>query len=192
MQPLRKLRWLLVSVAVAALIVLLQPWTIRPIGETASRASSAAFDPAAYVETIWQDRVAHAEVQPLAPGANVTAPTMIAGEGRVTAVDVSSRVGLMRIDLAPGDGVADVALQIGPVLRGGALRDAVGLGFADFASQMDYANVAEAMNTRALAGIPALQAPADFEGGRVRFIGAAAPAPDGAVIVTPITLERQP
>jgi predicted lipoprotein len=45
-----------------------------------------------------------------------------------------------------------VALQVGPVMRGTALRDAVGfIQFDQFANQLQFADVANQLNERALA-----------------------------------------
>ena len=55
----------------------------------------------------------------------------VKGEGRVLSADTRSRVGVLFVDVAPFDRRADVSIQIGPVLRGTALRDAT--GFVRFA-----------------------------------------------------------
>ena len=74
----------------------------------------------------------------------------VKGRAVVTSVDTRSRVGLALLDLTPADGRADGALQIGPVLRGTALRDALEfVKFGDFVNQIAFAEVATALNERA-------------------------------------------
>ena len=54
---------------------------------------------------------------------------MLKGEGRVVAANLDSRARRLDLDM-DGDGAADIGLQLGPVMRGTALRDA--LPFVDF------------------------------------------------------------
>lgn len=177
-----------------------KPWTVRPIEESGASAggggaaaAAARFDPSAYVDTIWATKVlpqassdavdlaaALATPPAAAPagspaGAASSGPRslLVRGAGVITKVDRQSRVGLAYVDLDPADGRPDAALQIGPVLRGTSLRDAVGfIRFADFSNQIDYARVGSALNDRVLATV--LQTlPADLHAGqRVTFTGA--------------------
>jgi len=68
----------------------------------------------------------------------------------VTAIDRQSRVGLARVRLEPG-ARGEVAIQIGPVIRGTALRDATSfIRFNDFANQFEFAAVSNALHERVL------------------------------------------
>jgi predicted lipoprotein len=177
-----------------------KPWTVRPIddsgasaGGTGAAAAAARFDPSAYVDTIWAAKVlpqaasdavdlatalaapsaTPSAVPPAGNAASGPRSLLVRGAGVITKVDRQSRVGLAYVDLDPADGRPDAALQIGPVLRGTSLRDAVGfIRFADFSNQIDYARVGGALNDRVLATV--LQTlPADLHAGqRVTFTGA--------------------
>jgi len=172
----------LVAVA-GAVCVACKPWTVRPIEETASGtpAGPARFDAAAYVESIWASRVeptvkASAIALNVGSAANAAlagSTALVRGTGIVAAVDTRSRVGLALVDLAPGDGRADVAVQIGPVLRGTALRDALPfIRFGDFANQLEFADVANALNARVLHSVLAAIDTASLQGRPVSFWGA--------------------
>ena len=180
-----------------------KPWTVRPIEDRSSGtpSSSGRFDAAAYVASIWAARVvaaANTSASEIGPGwpadRSRSAPAVfVRGAGTVLQVDRRSRVGLALLDLAPLDGRADVALQIGPVLRGTALRDALPfIRFGDFANQIEYADVASALNARVL--LEALNAvdSASLEGRTVSFRGAVKPggtSASGLPEIVPVVLQ---
>ena len=155
------------------------PWTVRPIED--DEVSSRQFDPVAYVDGIW------ARVMPEAIASAVDAASAIAahpadqarrsvlvtGTGVVREVDLTSRVGLASVDLEPADGQPDAAIQIGPVLRGTALRDALEfIRFSDFVNQIDFADVASELNARVSRLVLAGIAPSDLEERAIAFYGA--------------------
>jgi len=186
---------------VAAALAVTRPWTIRPLEST----SKAAFDARAFVERAWPKVTATAEesaidvtrvlaetsdgaaAQPAAARAR-----FVRGHGVVVDVDQHSRVGLMHVKLeGPGPGSV-VALQIGPVLRGTAVRDAAPfIQFTDFANQTDFAAVANGLNDCVLSRVLASVDPAAVKGRPVTFVGAmpSAAGRDGAPIeIVPVSL----
>ncbi len=114
---------------------------------------------------------------------------MVKGTGKVTEINTTSAAGTAIIEIPGLD--EKVALQIGPVVRGTALRDATGLvSFNQFSNQLDYADVSKEMNGRALktafAGVPA----ASLSGKSVTFYGAFTfdPHAKPPVLVTPVKI----
>jgi predicted lipoprotein len=201
--------WFLLFSAGLLVIAIARPWTIRPIvpvtslGMTSGGMTSSPFDPSSYVSSIWDTRIISAAsssatdlARALREAQAAKAPAramLVSGTGVVTSVDTRSRVGLAHVDLAPGDGQPDAVLQIGPVLRGTVLRDAVGfIRFEDFANQIDYARVAGALNTRVLETVLRDVGKADALRGRtIEFRGAAlvgAATPE----IVPVTLQVSP
>jgi len=174
-----------------------KPWTVRPIDE----GSDKPFDARTFVDEIWS-----AKVVPAARASDVDAATalldrsadpqkthsvMVRGRGVVREVDRASRVGLARVDLEPTDGHVDAAIQIGPVIRGTALRDALEfVRFSDFTNQLDYADVASELNERVLDGGLAGIARADLDGKTVSFHGAATlgRSRGGVIEIVPVVL----
>lgn len=78
-----------------------------------------------------------------------TEPVIIHGRGRVAELDDSSEARRLLVDLAPHDGRTDVGLQIGPVIRGTALRDAMDfISFDQFENQLEYASVSRTLHDR--------------------------------------------
>jgi predicted lipoprotein len=171
---LRLRPWPAIGIAAIAWLAIFRPWSIRPVAEEAR----GPFDARAYVAGIWDSRampalrsraIAFSEFE----GRHTAHPTPVSFDGVVVAVNTSSRVGTAHVDIAPGDGHGDAVLMIGPVVRGTALRDALGfIQFTDFTNQIEFATVAGALNDRALAAVGALD-PNGLEGRHVRGFGVA-------------------
>ena len=169
------------------------PWTVRPIEK--KEAGQSVTDPTAFSESLWNSKLAPAVLGSATParalldalavstdaagrkhGRRETGGAwqfLVKGEGRALAVDRRSKSGLLLLDIAPFDGRADIAIQIGPVLRGTALRDATGLvNFADFVNQIQFADVANELNRRVLDKVLARVDFATIKGKTVSFAGA--------------------
>jgi predicted lipoprotein len=101
----------------------------------------------------------------------------------------------LSVDLAPADGKADLTINVGPVILGTALRDAVGfIKFGDFTNQIDYAQVSTEMKNlvkaKVLASSDAAKAVGqiiDFEGAYA-LSGTAAPTSAASIVVVPVRL----
>ena len=71
-------------------------------------------------------------------------------EGKVKEVNTTSRAGKMTVETQAGGNAVPLVVQIGPVLQGTAIRDAVGfITFNEFVNQLQFADVADELNTRA-------------------------------------------
>ena len=190
----KQVLWILIPVAV---IAILRPWTVRPL-ESAS-ATKAAFDPGTFAASAWP-RLLREATGTAADVSEVSATAastpgkarFIKGTGTIAAVDRQSRVGILRVQLA-GSRPAGVAIQIGPVIRGTALRDASSfIEFSDFTNQFDYAGAANALNDYVLRTVLGALPAEALQGRTVTFIGAAGKAPvreDGAIEIVPVQLE---
>ena len=81
-------------------------------------------------------------------------------------------------------------LQVGPVLRGTAIRDALPtVSFDQFVNQIQYAEVATTLNARVEAEVLESLDRETLVGRRVRFAGATTLVSDGPLTVTPVRLE---
>ncbi len=173
------------------------PWTVRPIDSAnKSKAAGGALNPAAYVDSIWSSKLIPAILASAVDArtlldAVAASPSearekfgrreaggpvyfIVKGEGRVLSADTRSRNGLLFVDVPPFDRRADVVIQVGPVLRGTALRDATGIvRFTDFINQLQFADVANDMNGRVLQTVLAGLTPSALENRIVSFAGAA-------------------
>lgn len=196
--PLRLLGLLAIVVVVLAI---LRPWTVRPLKST-----PAAFDPASYVDQAWPRLVDEAsktavDLRALRQGASVpagaTGPArralFVRATGTLVAVDRQSRVGLARLRTGD-DALGETVVQIGPVIRGTALRDAVGfIRFNDFANQFEFAAVSNALHARVLREVVAPIQLDRLVGQVLTVVGATAvqaDAPAGSpVAIVPIQID---
>jgi predicted lipoprotein len=116
----------------------------------------------------------------------------VKGTGVVAGIDRKSRVGVMHVQVA-GSKPATVAIQVGPVVRGTALRDASSfIQFSDFLNQFDYAGAANALNDYALRTVVGRMPIDTLQGRTITFIGAvgkSAPREGEAVEIVPVQLD---
>lgn len=114
---------------------------------------------------------------------------LIKGTGTVTGVSDASGAGSAQLDVQ-GAGKTDVNIAIGPALVGTAVRDAVGfIDFSQFTNQIDYANVATALNTKVKNTVLKDVDAGSLKGKKVTFTGAFQLLTPSSVMITPITLE---
>lgn len=93
-------------------------------------------------------------------------------KGSATVVDENraSKAATADIDL-DGDGTADATLQLGPVVKGTALRDTTALyDFSTFRDQIEYAKLGRALNDKAVSKLPSVDVP--LKGKKITFLGA--------------------
>ena len=120
----------------------------------------------------------------------------VRGTARVMEFDDSSRNGVIRVDHEPVDGTADAVLQVGPVLRGTAIRDSVEfIRFTDIGNQLQFAELAKELNNRMrVDSIDPINLE-NIEGKQIMFLGAFRLDKDQEleeVVVTPLVLEIRP
>ncbi|MBZ9764498.1 DUF2291 family protein [Mesorhizobium sp. CA8] len=164
-----KQSWLLIALTAA---VGLSACKILPTpsAQGGDNASSSAFNPDKMVEDNWASKVipylqqkagpfaqvhALAKIDPAAAGSNYGNPKKQANspwtfavrlEGKVVAANTQSRAATIDVDV-DGDGKADARVQIGPAMRGTALRDSLDfVQFNDFTNQIDFAQFGKAFN----------------------------------------------
>lgn len=92
-------------------------------------------------------------------------------EGKIISSNTQSRAATIDVD-GDGDGKADATVQIGPAMRGTALRDSLNfVSFNHFTNQIDFAQFGKAFNTYAnktfLSKIPR----DNLNGAQVRLLG---------------------
>ncbi len=148
--------------------------TVKPIKDAKSVAALAeggtAFDKVKYVDGIWDSKViptvekdsvafdtliSAIETDPKQAadtyGHDVGGATnyLVSFSGTVGNVDTSSLTGTISVDVPYQGKEFPVKVQIGPIILGTALRDAVKfIKFEDFLNQMQFGNVSDELNTR--------------------------------------------
>jgi predicted lipoprotein len=209
----RRIAVLTAIILLAILLVLKPPFVIRPLpGRTQTGSQPAESAAAKFVDPIWATKVlptiqekAH-DIAKILPEIRADPNTagqkygrreatnpynyMVKGTGKVIEMHTESQAGTATIEI-PGLG-EKVALQIGPVVRGTALRDATGaVSFNQFTNQLDYADVSKEMNTRALKAALASVEPNSIAGKTVTFFGAFTfdPHSKSPILITPVKID---
>ena len=117
---------------------------------------------------------------------------LIKGKGRIASVDTVSRAGTVDLDLAPPDGITDLRVQIGPVIRGTALRDALPfVTFNMFDNQLEHAAVSRELHNLVGDSVLSEVDGRMRKGATISFEGAFTWREDGPVLVTPVSLILQ-
>jgi predicted lipoprotein len=181
--------------------------------EKAAAAAKTAFDPSAKVEAIWQseavpyfekragafkDVVALAAANPDQAGEKYGNPRKQSSapwtyavklDGKIVAADTASRAATLDID-ADGDGKADAKVQIGPAIRGTALRDTLDfVNFNEFKNQIEWAQFGKAFNEKVNTALLAPLAKDGLTGKTVTVTGAfPLPASGQLPLITPSAL----
>ncbi len=109
----------------------------------------------------------------------------------MTAANTESRAATLDVKTAGG---RTVTLQLGPVVRGTAIRDSLSLHpFGSFKNQVDYAQYGKALNAKANATALAPAPRQDLVGRPVKALGVFAAGAGGTPpLVTPVELALGP
>jgi predicted lipoprotein len=186
--------------------------TIRPIESEDDARGTQQFDAEAYAASLWSEDLPAAleqavdlveflpalETDPVVAGERWgrregSGPfhVIVRGSGRVTEVDTSSRTGRARVEIETPGGPREVVVQIGPVLQGTSIRDALPtVSFDQFVNQIQFADVANALNAEVETRLLATLEPEGLVGHRVHFTGMATVG-DSPLVVTPVRLETE-
>jgi predicted lipoprotein len=200
---------LLAMVAALPLTGACKLWTVRPIesAKPKSAASAHPFNAAGYVDSIWESKVlplvneksvelatllaaleadAEAAKKQYGGGDN-GAHFLVKGAGRVSRVETTSQNRTLAIALPNHQ--AEVLIQVGPVFRGTALRDAVGfIQFNQFVNQLQFADVANQLHERVAASVLKNFDLTKAQGRQVSFAGAFTLADRNKIVITPVSL----
>jgi predicted lipoprotein len=190
---------------------------ILPTPSAENGGNATAFNADKMVGDIWTTKVvpylrqkagpfpevhALAKADPAAAGAKYGNPSKQANspwtlavslEGKVVAANTQSRAATVDVD-ADGDGKADARVQIGPAMRGTALRDSLDfIQFNDFTNQIDFAQFGKAFNTHADKTVLSKLPRDGLEGRSARVVGAyAVGSGQDLPLVTPAEAEIGP
>jgi predicted lipoprotein len=114
-------------------------------------------------------------------------------EGRIVSAETASRAATISVD-TKGDGKVAAIVQIGPAMRGTALRDSLDfVSFNDFKNQIDYAQFGKAFNQRVVQTILSHLPRDSLVGRNVSILGAfTLEAGDQPPLVAPAQLTLGP
>jgi predicted lipoprotein len=189
--------------------------TVVPISQNGSQASAAgsssggSFNAASYVDSVWASKVVPTVVEKAVDIDTLTSALkqdqataskkfgvevngqyhfMVKGTGKVTKVDTSGVNGLMTVDTSSGP----VQIQVGPLITGESLRDAVGLfNFGDFTNQIQYGAVNEELNNRAAKDVTSEINLNNIQGKNIQFYGTFTLGDLSQIMITPVKITEQ-
>lgn len=115
---------------------------------------------------------------------------VVSGSATVTAKNTQSRAGTLTVAVEGMPPGLEVAIQIGPVVRGSAVRDTLPfVSFKDFTNQLEFADVGKAFTALSMAATSGA-AEAAAVGDIVDFVGVMSlNASSDRMLVTPVSLE---
>lgn len=115
----------------------------------------------------------------------------VKGTGKIIKAKTKSRAATMEMDLAPEDGKKDAIIQIGPVIKGTAIRDTLDfITFGMFTNQIEFAQLSNALNKKAYDTVLSKFDRDTIIGKTIVFEGAFTQVPySSKILITPIKLE---
>jgi predicted lipoprotein len=205
--------WLVAAALLLLFLIIKPPFVVKPLARPGSTSEATQSKGAQFAEKVWDSKVlpiiqekaqdivtivSEIRADPAAAGEKYgrresTNPYsyMVRGSGKVLEVNTQSQAGTLVLEV-PGLN-EKIALQIGPVVRGTALRDATGAApFDQFTNQLDYADVAKEMNKRAVKAAFANVDPSSLADKTITFLGAFTfdPRSKALLLLTPVKVEQ--
>lgn len=184
--------------------------TIQDRNKINEERKALEFDPAKYVDSVWESQViptilekatdfsvlaAAIQADPKAAeqkyGHSETGAYnfMAKGRGKVIGFDTSSSSRTLDIDVEPYDGQKDLSIQIGPVIKGFSLRDGPGvITFNSVGNQIEYGKVNRELNSRVAALFADLD-PTTLQDRVVEFCGTFTLDDASNILLTPVKLD---
>ncbi len=170
-----------------------------PTEESKAEAAAQAFNPDRMAAEMWAPKVmpylkakagrfqevsALAKIDPKAAGekygnarkqANSPWTYVASVDGKIVASNTQSRAAAIDVDV-DGDGKPDVRAQIGPAIRGTALRDVLDfVDFNAFTNQIDFAQFGKSFNTYVNVNVLTKLPREGLDGKQVKLLGAYVP-----------------
>ncbi|MDI7865004.1 DUF2291 domain-containing protein [Rhizobiaceae bacterium n13] len=115
----------------------------------------------------------------------------VKGTGVVVEEDLATKAAVAKVDV-DGDGKPDATLQLGPVVKGTALRDTTTLyDFSTFRDQIEYAKLGRALNEKAVSSLSLPKG--SLNGKKLSFVGATAiRSATEQPLIAPVSIEVAP
>ena len=189
---------------------------IKKIVDQEAEAGSTAqngFDPARYVTEVWEVKAlpyfqseAHPLTQVLAAirtdigqagtkfgrraAEGAAWNFVVKGSGTVTSKDTTSRAGKIAVSVDGASPAEEVTIQVGPVVRGNAIRDSLPfISFQEFTNQLEFADAGKALTARSINDITPSVAALQV-GAHLIFTGAMSiNSASDPIVITPVLLQ---
>lgn len=117
---------------------------------------------------------------------------VVKGTGTVESVETESKAGTMTVKIDGYEGSEVVKLQIGPVIKGSAVRDTLSfIKYGDYTNQQEFAAVSQSIHDLIQETVVNPESAAEYEGKKVTFVGCFTVKDNTELLITPVELTAE-
>lgn len=116
----------------------------------------------------------------------------VKGTGTISEINTESKAGTMTITLDGYTGSEDIKIQVGSVIKGSSVRDAIEfIKYGDYKNQEEYAAVNQSINSIIMESVINPEKAVEMNGKTVEFVGCFTVSDNKTVLITPIQLTEK-
>ena len=116
----------------------------------------------------------------------------VKGTGTVTEVQTEKKAGYIAIKLEGYDGSEEIKIQVGSVIKGSSVRDALSfIKFGDYTNQEEYAAVSQSINDVIMEKVINPETASGLNGKTIEFTGCFTVKDDTTILITPVVLTEK-
>lgn len=116
----------------------------------------------------------------------------VKGEGTITEVETEKKAGYMKVQSAGYDGPEEIKIQVGSVIKGSSVRDALSfIKFGDYTNQEEYAAVSQSINSIIMETVINPESAKEMSGKTIEFTGCFTVSGNDVILITPVTLTEK-
>ena len=116
----------------------------------------------------------------------------VKGTGTVTEVQTEKKAGYIAIKLDGYDGSEEIKIQVGSVIKGSSVRDALSfIKFGDYTNQEEYAAVSQSINDVIMEKVINPETASGLNGKAIEFTGCFTVKDNTTILITPVVLTEK-
>lgn len=116
----------------------------------------------------------------------------VKGTGTVTEVQTEKKAGYIAIKLEGYDGSEEIKIQVGSVIKGSSVRDALSfIKFGDYTNQEEYAAVSQSINDVIMEKVINPETASGLNRKTIEFTGCFTVKDDTTILITPVVLTEK-
>ncbi|MFA9463987.1 MAG: DUF2291 domain-containing protein [Velocimicrobium sp.] len=116
----------------------------------------------------------------------------VKGSGTITAVETDKKAGYMTISLDDYTGSEKINIQVGSVMKGSSVRDALSfIKFGDYTNQGEYASVSQSINSIIMETVINPESASGMKDKNIEFTGCFTVNENDTILITPVTLTEK-
>lgn len=116
----------------------------------------------------------------------------VKGIGTVTEVETEKKAGYLAITLESYEGMEEIKIQVGSVIKGSSVRDALSfIKFGDYTNQEEYAAVSQSINGMIMEKVINPDTASGLMGKTIEFTGCFTVKDNTTILITPVVLNEK-